>query len=51
MELHHMLLAQRGGNPAKNQAWNEVSPWEHEALDIYRHVGWDLVRVLRGVGG
>jgi len=51
MELHHTYLAQRGGAGMANDAWNltAVSPWAHEAMDSFRHVGWDLNRIVRTV--
>jgi len=51
LELHHTYLTQRGGAGVANDAWNltRATPWAHEAMDPFRHVGWDLMRVLRTV--
>jgi hypothetical protein len=50
IELHHLSLPQRGGAAARNDGWNlvPVNRWSHEAMDEFRHAGWDLVSILNG---
>ncbi|ECH9472144.1 type IV secretion protein Rhs, partial [Salmonella enterica subsp. enterica] len=50
MEIHHRSLPQRGGTPKANEQWNleKATPWGHEAMDPYRHTGYDLVRIIKG---
>ncbi|WP_213881486.1 RHS repeat-associated core domain-containing protein, partial [Pseudomonas sp. dw_358] len=51
LELHHDAIPQRIGGAGVHASSNLLSltPWEHEAVDSFRHVGSDLVRVIRGV--
>jgi hypothetical protein len=50
MELHHRALPQRMQSNIQNEAWNLaiVNRWAHEAMDEYRHAGWDLIKILNG---
>jgi hypothetical protein len=50
VELHHQYFTQRGGAGPRHEAWNltPVNPWAHEVVDSYRHVGWDLVKIVKG---
>lgn len=50
IELHHQYLPQRGASARANESWNLTpsTPWGHEAMDPYRHTGYDLLRVLNG---
>ncbi|MEE5056968.1 RHS repeat-associated core domain-containing protein, partial [Pseudomonas alliivorans] len=51
MELHHNDIPQRIGGDGVHDSSNLLSltPWEHEAVDSFRHVGSDLIRVIKGV--
>ncbi len=51
MEVHHTYLAQRAAGKTAHEAWNltKVTPWAHEAMDKFRHVGWDLKKIFNGV--
>ncbi|EMA5682104.1 RHS repeat protein [Salmonella enterica] len=51
MEVHHRSLPQRGRSPKANEQWNleRATPWGHEAMDPYRHTGYDLIRIITGV--
>ena len=51
MELHHNDIPQRVGGAGVHETSNLLSltPWEHEAVDAFRHVGSDLIRVVKGV--
>lgn len=50
MEIHHRTLPQRLKTPKVNEPWNleKAAPWAHEAMDPYRHAGYDLVRIIKG---
>jgi hypothetical protein len=50
LELHHNTLPQRIGSSQANEAWNLeiVNRWAHEAMDPYRHAGWNLIKLLNG---
>jgi hypothetical protein len=50
MELHHDV-GQRFKFFFTNLKFNlmKVTPWQHEALDVYRHTGSKLVRIIKGV--
>ena len=50
MEIHHRTLPQRLKTPKVNEPWNleKAAPWAHEAMDPYRHTGYDLVRIIKG---
>jgi RHS repeat-associated protein len=50
LELHHRAIPQRAGTPKAHEGWNLelVNRWAHEAMDPYRHAGWDLVKVIAG---
>jgi len=49
MELHHRDIPQRIGGDGvhKTQNLDALTPWEHEAVDPFRHAGSDLVRIIR----
>ncbi|WP_236183067.1 RHS repeat-associated core domain-containing protein [Pseudomonas ceruminis] len=51
MELHHRDIPQRIGGDGvhKTQNLDALTPWEHEAVDPFRHAGSDLVRIIRGL--
>lgn len=50
MEIHHRSLPQRGRSPKANEQWNleKATPWGHEAMDPYRHTGYELQRIILG---
>jgi len=50
VELHHRSLTQRSGSALANEPWNlePASRWAHEAMDEFRHAGWDLLKILKG---
>ena len=51
LELHHTTIPQRVGGTGVHNTTNlaKVDPWQHEAIDPYRHVGSDLDVVVKGV--
>nr|WP_242499362.1 RHS repeat-associated core domain-containing protein [Flavobacterium sp. 140616W15] len=49
MELHHKKAQHKGGSN-KSSNLQKVNPWEHEAVDEYRHTGSDLIDVVQDVG-
>lgn len=51
LELHHNDIPQRVGGEGVHDSSNmlALTPWEHEAVDHFRHVGSDLIRVIKGV--
>ncbi|GHC57487.1 RHS repeat-associated core domain-containing protein [Ulvibacter litoralis] len=51
MELHHKDIPQRVGGDGVHDSSNldALTPWEHEAVDEFRHVGSDLDEVIKGV--
>ena len=51
MELHHKDIPQRVGGDGVHQLGNldSLTPWEHEAVDAFRHTGYDLSRIIKGV--
>ena len=51
LELHHNDIPQRVGGEGVHDSSNllALTPWEHEAVDQFRHVGSDLIRVIKGV--
>ena len=51
LELHHTHIPQRVGGTGVHNSSNLtiVTPWEHEAIDPYRHVGYDLENVISDV--
>lgn len=51
MELHHRDIPQRIGGEGVHSSKNldALTPWEHEAVDSFRHAGNDLVRIVEGV--
>lgn len=51
LELHHNDIPQRVGGDGVHDSSNllALTPWEHEAADQFRHVGADLIRVVKGV--
>lgn len=52
MELHHTNVPQRVGGPNVHNASNltPLTPWQHEAVDPYRHTGSTPISVDNGVG-
>jgi hypothetical protein len=50
MELHHSI-GQRFQMWFRNLKFNlmKVTPWEHAAIDPYRHTGGKLIRIIKGV--
>ncbi len=52
MELEHIYLKQRGGSLKAHEEWNltKTTPWGHDAMDPYRHTGYDLIEISKGVG-
>jgi len=51
LELHHNNIPQRVGGAGVHDPSNllALTPWEHEGVDQFRHVGSDLIRVIKGV--
>ena len=51
MELHHRDVPQRVGGEGVHDHSNldALTPWEHEEVDPFRHVGSDLEEVILGV--
>ena len=51
LELHHTNTPQRVGGTGVHNTSNLtiVDPWQHEAIDPFRHVGADLDVVIKGV--
>lgn len=51
LELHHTNIPQRVGGAGVHAPSNlsELTPWQHEAVDPYRHTGEDLLRVIKGI--
>jgi RHS repeat-associated protein len=51
IELHHATIPQRVGGAGVHNATNlqKLTPWQHEAIDPYRHVGYDLVKIIKDV--
>jgi hypothetical protein len=51
MELHHDQIPQRVGGVGVHQSSNLLSltPWEHEAVDSFRHTGSRLMQIVKGV--
>jgi RHS repeat-associated protein len=52
IELHHSAIPQRIGGVGVHSPTNllRVTPWQHEAIDPYRHVGYDLIRIVKDIG-
>jgi RHS repeat-associated protein len=52
MELHHNDIPQRVGGEGVHEASNlkEVTPWEHEEIDPYRHTGSELKKIINDTG-
>lgn len=50
MELHHKFLPQRGGSSLSHSFWNleKATPWAHEAMDPFRHLGYELDSIIKG---
>ncbi len=50
IELHHKDIPQRVGGVGVNDPSNliEVTPWEHEAIDEFRHTGSELKEIIEG---
>ena len=51
LELHHTHIPQRVGGTGVHNSSNLtiVTTWEHEAIDPYRHLGYDLENVISDV--
>jgi RHS repeat-associated protein len=51
MELHHKNIPQRVGGAGVHNASNlkAVTPWQHEAQDVFRNTGETLVKITKGV--
>jgi len=51
MELHHNQIPQRMGGLGVHAPSNLLSltPWEHEAVDKFRHTGSRLMQIVKGV--
>lgn len=51
MELHHTNIPQRVGGIDVHSPSNLsiLTPWQHEAADTYRHVGSDLLNVIKDI--
>ena len=51
MELHHVNIPQRVGGPSVHGTSNlsPLTPWQHEAVDPFRHTGQDLISIDKGV--
>ncbi|WP_309381279.1 polymorphic toxin-type HINT domain-containing protein [Cerasicoccus frondis] len=50
VEIHHRNIPQRSGSQTAHEPWNlePSAPWAHEALDEYRHLGYDLEKIIKG---
>lgn len=50
LELHHKNIPQRVGGTGVHSPSNLdiLTPWQHETVDPFRHVGWDLDQILTG---
>lgn len=51
LELHHTVTPQRVGGSGVHNSSNLsiVDPWQHEAVDPFRHTGSDLLSIDKGV--
>jgi uncharacterized protein RhaS with RHS repeats len=51
MELHHTTIPQRIGGAGVHASSNlsDLTPWQHESVDSYRHTGEDLLSVIKGI--
>lgn len=51
MELHHRDIPQRVGGTGVHESANldALTPWEHELVDPFRHTGYDLSKIVRGL--
>jgi hypothetical protein len=51
MELHHRDIPQRVGGKDVHQSSNldALTPWEHEAVDPFRHTGYDVSKIIKGL--
>lgn len=51
LELHHRDIPQRIGGEGVHDSTNLdiVTPWQHEDVDSYRHVGYDLIRIVQWI--
>lgn len=51
MELHHKNVPQRIGGAEVHHTNNlaALTPWEHEAVDPFRHTGSILLKVVEGL--
>jgi hypothetical protein len=50
MELHHTTLPHRTGSAKANEPWNlqPTTPWGHESMDSFRHLGYELISIVKG---
>ncbi|MBN3968802.1 RHS domain-containing protein [Pseudomonas gregormendelii] len=51
MELHHRDIPQRVGGKDVHQSSNldALTPWEHESVDPFRHTGYDVSKIIKGM--
>ncbi|BBV07409.1 TPA: hypothetical protein ACHWKL_004281 [Providencia stuartii] len=50
LELNHRIWPQRSGkNIDMPYNLEKVTPWEHAAVDPYRHTGSDLIEIIQGI--
>jgi hypothetical protein len=51
MELHHAGIPQRVGGAGVHAPSNlaPLTPWQHEAVDPFRHTGSNLISIDKGV--
>ncbi len=51
MELHYTTIPQHVGGSGVHAPSNlsELTPWQHEAVDPYRHTGEHLLSMIKGV--
>jgi len=51
MELHHRDIPQRVGGDGVHQSSNldSLTPWDHEAVDPFRHTGYDFSKIIKGL--
>lgn len=51
MELHHKNIPQRvgGENVHNHDNLDKLTPWGHEAVDPYRHTGYDFFKMIKDV--
>lgn len=51
MELHHRDIPQRLGGDGVHSSGNldALTPWEHELVDPFRHTGYNLSKIIKGL--